>query len=183
MQFQKTLITIAAALAFGAASTTLFATPITTEGVGVGKHGDIRVAVTFDNGKIQKIDILKNAENPVLSKKVFTDLKDQVAAASSVQVDIVSGATFTSKGMLDAIEDAAKKAGVTLGKADKNTLNVIVKDLPKNASYDVVVIGAGGAGFSAAIEAKNAGANVVLLEKMPQVGGNSLISGAEMNVA
>jgi len=183
MQFQKNLITIAAALAFGAASTTLFAAPITTEGVGVGKHGDIRVAVTFDNGKIQKIDILKNAENPVLSKKVFTDLKDQVAAASSVQVDIVSGATFTSKGMLDAIEDAAKKAGVTLGKADKNTLNVIVKDLPKNASYDVVVIGAGGAGFSAAIEAKNAGANVVLLEKMPQVGGNSLISGAEMNVA
>ncbi|MFR4553626.1 MAG: FMN-binding protein, partial [Sutterella wadsworthensis] len=121
MQFQKNLITIAAALAFGAASTTLFAAPITTEGVGVGKHGDIRVAVTFDNGKIQKIDILKNAENPVLSKKVFTDLKDQVAAASSVQVDIVSGATFTSKGMLDAIEDAAKKAGVTLGKADKNT--------------------------------------------------------------
>ena len=42
---------------------------------------------------------------------------------------------------------------------------------------DVVVIGAGGAGFSAAIEAKNAGANVVLLEKMPTVGGNSLISG------
>ena len=50
-------------------------------------------------------------------------------------------------------------------------------------SFDVVVIGAGGAGFSAAIEAKNAGANVVLLEKMPAVGGNSLISGAEMNVA
>lgn len=46
MQFQKNLITIAAALAFGAASTTLFAAPITTEGVGVGKHGDIRV-LTF----------------------------------------------------------------------------------------------------------------------------------------
>lgn len=75
MQFQKNLITIAAALAFGAASTTLFAAPITTEGVGVGKHGDIRVAVTFDNGKIQKIDILKNAENPVLSKKSFHGFK------------------------------------------------------------------------------------------------------------
>ena len=51
------------------------------------------------------------------------------------------------------------------------------------SNYDVVVIGAGGAGFSAAITARNAGANVVLLEKMPAVGGNSLISGAEMNVA
>ena len=89
MQFQKTLITIAAALAFGAASTTLFATPITTEGVGVGKHGDIRVAVTFDNGKIQKIDILKNAENPVLSKKVFIS-----AAISFTQFIIPAFTTY-----------------------------------------------------------------------------------------
>lgn len=41
----------------------------------------------------------------------------------------------------------------------------------------------GGAGFAAAIEAKNTGASVVMLEKMPTVGGNSLISGAEMNAA
>ncbi|WP_304625289.1 flavocytochrome c, partial [uncultured Parasutterella sp.] len=55
--------------------------------------------------------------------------------------------------------------------------------MAQNQSYDVVVIGAGGAGFAAAVEAKSKGANVVLLEKMPTVGGNSLISGAEMNVA
>ena len=55
MQFQKNLITIAAALAFGAASTTLFAAPITTEGVGVGKHGDIRVAVTFTTARSRKL--------------------------------------------------------------------------------------------------------------------------------
>ena len=46
-------------------------------GTGVGKHGDITVAVTFDAGKIQDIKIVKNAENPILAKKVFTDLKDQ----------------------------------------------------------------------------------------------------------
>ena len=179
MKFTQSIF--AAAFAFAAAAA--FAAPVTTQGVGVGKHGDIQVAVTFDNGKIQKIDILKNAENPVLAKKVFTDLKDQIVAANSVQLDGISGATFTSKGLFAAVEDAAKKAGVTLGQADKKALKAAVKDLPKNASYDVVVIGAGGAGFSAAIEAKNAGANVVLLEKMPQVGGNSLISGAEMNAA
>ena len=96
---------------------------------------------------------------------------------------MISGATFSSKGFLDAVKDAAKKAGVTLSKADKKAIKKVVKDLPKNSTYDVVVVGAGGAGFSAAIEAKNAGANVVLLEKMPAVGGNSLISGAEMNAA
>ena len=52
-------------------------------------------------------------------QKVFTDLKDQIVAANSVQLDGISGATFTSKGLFAAVEDAAKKAGVTLGQADK----------------------------------------------------------------
>ena len=181
--FKKTLLSAAALLAAGTLSSSVFAAPVTAEGTGVGKHGDITVAVTFDAGKIQDIKIVKNAENPILAKKVFTDLKDQVVALSSTDVDLVSGATFSAKGFIDAVNDAAKKAGVTLAKADKKALKKAARELPKTSNYDVVVIGAGGAGFSAAITARNAGANVVLLEKMPAVGGNSLISGAEMNVA
>ena len=176
----KSAVAMVFAVGFAAAS---MAAPVTAEGTGVGKHGDITVAVTFDAGKIQDIKIVKNAENPILAKKVFTDLKDQVVALSSTDVDLVSGATFSAKGFIDAVNDAAKKAGVTLAKADKKALKKAARELPKTSNYDVVVIGAGGAGFSAAITAKNAGANVVLLEKMPAVGGNSLISGAEMNVA
>ena len=176
----KSAVAMVFAVGFAAAS---MAAPVTAEGTGVGKHGDITVAVTFDAGKIQDIKIVKNAENPILAKKVFTDLKDQVVALSSTDVDLVSGATFSAKGFIDAVNDAAKKAGVTLAKADKKALKKAARKLPKTSNYDVVVIGAGGAGFSAAITARNAGANVVLLEKMPAVGGNSLISGAEMNVA
>ena len=176
----KSVVAMVFAVGFAAAS---MAAPVTAEGTGVGKHGDITVAVTFDAGKIQDIKIVKNAENPILAKKVFTDLKDQVVALSSTDVDLISGATFSAKGFIDAVNDAAKKAGVTLAKADKKALKKAARELPKTSNYDVVVIGAGGAGFSAAITAKNAGANVVLLEKMPAVGGNSLISGAEMNVA
>ena len=176
----KSAVAMVFAAGFAAAS---MAAPVTAEGTGVGKHGDITVAVTFDAGKILDIKIVKNAENPILAKKVFTDLKDQVVALSSTDVDLVSGATFSAKGFIDAVNDAAKKAGVTLAKADKKALKKAARELPKTSNYDVVVIGAGGAGFSAAITAKNAGANVVLLEKMPAVGGNSLISGAEMNVA
>lgn len=180
MHFSRALIAGLVCSAFAAA---VSAAPVTTQGTGVGKHGDVTVAVTFDSGKIKDIKIVKQQENPVLAAKVFTDLKQNVIDTNSVQLDAISGATFSSKGFLDAVADAAKKAGVTLSKADKKAIKKAVKALPKESSYDVVVIGAGGAGFSAAIEAKNAGANVVLLEKMPAVGGNSLISGAEMNAA
>ncbi len=183
MQFKKTMLSAAAMVVAGTLSASLFAAPVTTEGTGVGKHGDITVAVTFDNGKIQDIKVLKSSENPILAKKVFSEFKDEVIAQSSTDLDMISGATFSSKGFVDAVNDAAKKAGVTLAKADKKALKKVARDLPKTSNYDVVVIGAGGAGFSAAITAKAAGANVVLLEKMPAVGGNSLISGAEMNVA
>ena len=175
------MLTAATLMAFAAFSAS--AAPVTQEGTGIGKHGDVTVAVTFNAGKIQSIKVVKEQENPVLSKEVFTTLKDRIIETNSADVDIISGATFSSKGLLDAVKDAAKKAGVTLSKADKKAVKKVVADLPKVNNYDVVVIGAGGAGFSAAITAKNAGANVVLLEKMPAVGGNSLISGAEMNVA
>lgn len=180
MHFSRALIAGLVCSVFAAA---VSAAPVTTQGTGVGKHGDVTVAVTFDSGKIKDIKIVKQQENPVLAAKVFTDLKQHVIDTNSVQLDAISGATFSSKGFLDAVADAAKKAGVTLSKADKKAIKKVVKTLPKESTYDVVVIGAGGAGFSAAIEAKNAGANVVLLEKMPAVGGNSLISGAEMNAA
>lgn len=179
MLFRQTLL----AAAVGLMSAAAVAAPVTTQGTGVGKHGDMTVAVTFDNGRIQAIEIVKEAENPVLAKKVYTDLKAAVIASNSADLDAISGATFSSKGFLDAVKDAAKKAGVTISKADAKAIKKVVKNIPAVSNYDVVVIGAGGAGFSAAIEAKNAGANVVLLEKMPAVGGNSLISGAEMNAA
>lgn len=52
-------------------------------------------------------------------------------------------------------------------------------ELPKkwDQTADVIVIGSGFAGLAAALEAKKAGANVVILEKMPVPGGNSIING------
>ena len=179
MKLRMQIMTALLGAAFAAAAA---AAPVVQEGEGAGRDGAVKVAVTFDNGKITDIKVLEQNENPLLGKKVFTTLKDNIVATNSVDVDVISGATVTSRGLLGAVADAAKKAGVTLSKADKKLIRKIEKNIPSESKYDVVVVGAGGAGFAAAIEAKRAGASVVMLEKMPQVGGNSLISGAEMNV-
>jgi len=152
----------------------------TVEGTGTGKHGDIKVAVTFKGNKIEKIKVLKQQENSVLSKPVYSQLKDTIVAKNSTDVDVISGSTATSKGYLAAINAAVKKAGVTL-KSTKQTATSDEPKVGKTNNFDVVVVGSGGGGFSAAIEAKEAGKKVAIIEKMPTVGGNTLISGGEMN--
>ncbi len=58
-------------------------------------------------------------------------------------------------------------------------------EMPKkwDETYDVIVVGTGFAGLSAAIEARHAGAEVLVIEKMRTHGGNSIINGGEMAVA
>ncbi|MBC1242424.1 flavocytochrome c [Listeria welshimeri] len=50
-------------------------------------------------------------------------------------------------------------------------------------TYDIVIIGAGGAGMSAALEAKAKGLNPVILEKMPLAGGNTMKASSGMNAS
>ncbi len=63
------------ALLSAAAFASVSAAPVQTEGTGIGKHGDIKLAVTFDNGKIQDIKVLEDHENKVLAAKSLQTLK------------------------------------------------------------------------------------------------------------
>ncbi|XJS10958.1 flavocytochrome c [Aerococcaceae bacterium WGS1372] len=149
------------------------------EGVGQGKHGDVKVEVTIEEEKIQSIEVLDSQENEVLAEPVYQSLSDAIIDSNSIEVDVVSGSTATSEGFLQAVQDAIKKSGIALAAVsndDAEESNETEED-----TYDVVIIGAGGAGLSASIEAAEAGKSVLLLEKMPAVGGNTLISGGEMN--
>lgn len=177
MQLKKNLI----CLALASLATTVMAAPVTTEGTGVGKHGDVVAAVTFDNGRITNIEVKQSRENPLLAAKVFTNMKDAMVKHNTADIDAVTGATVSSDALKNAVKEAAAKAGVKLD--GPVALLKHQPKIPETNVYDVVVIGAGGAGFSAAITASDAGAKVVLLEKMPAVGGNSLVSGAEMAAA
>ena len=79
------------------------------EYIGVGKSeigGEIKVKVTMDGDKIAKIEVLSNNETPVFFEKVNPSLLDAMVAANSTEVDTVAGATCSSKGLIEAVNNA-----------------------------------------------------------------------------
>ncbi len=81
----------------------------TYTGTGEGYRSDITVAVTIENGYIVKIEILSSGDdNPYFSNA--TQLIDTILETQQTNVDAISGATFSSYGILDAIDDALSHA-------------------------------------------------------------------------
>ncbi len=153
----------------------------TFEGAGEGKDGAIRVNVTLEKNVITGIEILESHETEGLSEAPMQEVIDQVLTKNSLSIDEVSGASYSTNGLLEAIESALGAAGVTV--ADLVAVAAAASDqTPLEYRVDVVVVGAGGAGMTAAITATEAGADVIVLEKMSFVGGNTLVSGGELNV-
>jgi len=79
------------------------------EYIGVGKSdigGEIKVKVTMDGDKIAKIEVLSNNETPAFFEKVNPSLLDAMVAANSTEVDVVTGATCSSKGLIEAVNNA-----------------------------------------------------------------------------
>lgn len=148
----------------------------TGEGTAKGHNGDIKAVVTFEGDKIAKVD-LEHEETEGLGDKAADSLVEKIVANNSVNVDTVSGATVTSTALIEAVKAAIEASGRDVKafetEAEEKTGETIEKET------DVVVIGGGGAGFAAAVSAKEAGADVILLEKLASVGGNTLISGGE----
>ena len=148
----------------------------TGEGTAAGHNGDLKAVVTFDGDKIAKID-LTHEETEGLGDKAADKLVEEIVANNSINVDTVSGATVTSTAVIEAVKAAIEASGRDVkafeAEGEEKKGETVEKDT------DVVVIGGGGAGFAAAVSAKEAGADVILVEKLASVGGNTLISGGE----
>ena len=150
----------------------------TYEGKARGHNGDVVIDVSFENNKIKKVSLKESVETEDVGKLAIEKLIEKVNSGD-FNLDEVTGATYSSKAFINALADAIKKSGLDYKKILKNNPTMNEKFETKEMNVDVVVVGSGGAGLIAAIKAKEAGANVVILEKLPIIGGNTLISGAE----
>lgn len=145
-----------------------------------GYRGEVKVEVKTSKNKIEEVKVVKNTDTPIISEAAAKKVPEQIVKYQSLRVDGVSGATGTSRALTSAVRNALKNSGADLKELNKKPVIESKKLVKETQKKDVVVIGAGGAGLIAAIEAKNNGAqNVIVLEKMAFAGGNTLISGGE----
>ncbi|WP_228727777.1 flavocytochrome c [Fusibacter ferrireducens] len=150
----------------------------------LGHGGSLPMKVTFSEKRIETIEIDREGETEGLADVVFTRIPDRIIEGQTLNVDALSGASETSNAVLDGVAKAIKLAGVNPD---------ILKRRPKPPSAlkredeeytcDVVVVGGGGAGLSAAATALQKGANTIVIEKYPAVGGNTIRSGGPVNAA
>lgn len=142
------------------------------EGESSGFHGPVKVAVTISNGELTDVTVTEQAETYGVSDYSLSEMPKRIVANQSYNVDATTGATFTANAVKRAVKNALETAGVTGFDAE-------VKETAEDETLDtdVLVIGGGIAGISAALEAARAGADVVLLEKLDRLGGSSVTAG------
>ena len=173
---KKKVWAILMALLLLTASGALAMTAGTYEAEGTGIGGAVKVAVTVSETAIEKVEVLAHSETAGICDPAIERIPAAIAEKQSLAVDTVAGATITSKAILAAAEAALTAAGADIEALKTPVAEEAAPGQTIEKTVDVVVLGAGGAGVAAAIEAVDAGASVALLEKMPQIGGTTATS-------
>ena len=145
-----------------------------------GFGGDVSVTLTLTDGAITGCTAEGKDETEGVGSQAIAKMPGEIAESGSIAVDGVSGATITST----AIKEAAAAALTAAGLNPDDYKTAVVNDATAEDSTvdaDVVVVGAGGAGMTAAITAAAEGKSVVILESQSMVGGNSVRATGGMN--
>ena len=160
-------------------------TPGTYEATAKGFGGDIKVTVTVTEDEITEVAVEGDSETPGLGSVAVEELGAAMVEAQTPNVDTISGATVSSEAIIAAATEALEAAG-----ADIAALDAARKDAGDSGEMkeetietDIVVVGAGGAGMTAAINVAQADKKVILLEKMAYAGGNTTKATGGMNAA
>lgn len=147
----------------------------TYTGVGNGYGGNITADVTFKNQKISGIEITGENETETVSDSALENIPKYIKENQSLKVDVSTGATQTSKGIMDAVADAIQKAG---GKKSGWQSDATGKhqDEEKKEETTEVVIGGGVSGCAATLRLEQLGVDTTLIEKSDETGGSMKVS-------
>jgi fumarate reductase flavoprotein subunit len=181
-------------------------TPGTYAGEAKGRRGTLKVLVSVSENKIESVEFVEAIprtnevidfakqdpsypkdpidpdanypvamlnETPQFLSTVTSRLGDRIVAAQSVNVDTICGATATSFGYINAVRDALSQSGGNISAFDRE-----IEKNTETETYDVdvVVIGGGTSGVTAAANATALGANVLLMDKSARIGGSGSLS-------
>lgn len=174
-KFTRTLLAATLVAAFG--SSVALAADGTYTGEAQGRNGAVKVAVTLTDGKITAVKVVSHKESTGIADPALERIPAAVTAEQSAAVDAVGGATLTSEAIKQAVLAALVSAGVDTKPYLKKVDDKSAAALPvKDVSSDILVIGAGNSGITAAVKAAESGAKVILIEKRPAAGGVSALN-------
>ena len=181
---KKRILSLLVAVAMLLALTpAVLAEEVTGTGTAKGFGGDVTVTITLKDGVITKVEAVGNDETDGIGKNVIAEWPQAFVDYDGI-VDTYTGATFASitrAAFIEAALAALQDAGVNPEDFMREYVETAAEDMVIDT--DVLIIGAGGAGMTAAITAADAGMKVVVLESQPAVGGNSVKSTGGMNAA
>ncbi len=163
--------------------TTMTAGTYTSTQKGFG--GDITVTMTCSENYIEDVQIVGESETPGIGSVAVEDLGGKMVDEQTPNVDGISGATVSSTAIITAANDCLTQAGADITAMDEGAKanKKEVKKKSETLETDIVIVGAGGAGMTAAIKAKQAGKDIIILDKMAYVGGNTTKASGGMNAA
>ncbi len=140
-----------------------------------GMGGPFDVTVTFSDDAIEDIQVGENNETLMVGTKAIEILPQRILDNQSLNVDVVTGATYTSYAVIYGVRDCVEQAGGDLDALLEAPVTIdTYDDLTHEA--DILIIGGGLAGMTAAISAAENGGDVILLEAKEYLGGNSVLS-------
>ena len=158
----------------------VFTNPGTYSATATGRNGDVTLTVTYSENAIETVEA-EHEETPPIGGAAIEEMIAQVLEEQTLVPDGISGATASSGAFLAALAETAAQAGVT-GRTEKAEREVPATEYDVTEA-DVIIVGAGGAGLTAAYTAHDRGLSVILLEKSGVVGGNSLCAEMGINAA
>ena len=148
-------------------------------------HGSsfMPMKVTLSQDRIEEIKVDSSGETKGVADEVFKRLPEQIINNQTLNVDAVSGATISSHGVVDGVSQAIQEAGGDPEEWANRPKPSADAGQDEEYNTDVVVIGAGGAGLTATARTIQNNKKVVVLEKYPQIGGNTTRAGGPLNAA